>query len=60
MQVLFFSIRPVYDDLVAKSEEVDYSEQIHASWLLAHVDDPMLKATIRQAYRQIGYSLNGF
>merc|ERR1712232_841195 len=44
-RVLFFSIRPLYKDLVAATaegnksvadnDEHDYSEQVHAGWLLA-------------------------
>lgn len=70
LNVLFFSIRPLYkyssadarqDKVqVADIDEHDYSEQVHASWLLARMDDENSKSRIRDANFRLGHVLGDY
>jgi len=73
--VLFFSARPVFEDMaaphgsskdnlegpsVADNDEHDYSEQVHAGWLLARLQSDEETARVQEMYRLLGYRLDEF
>ena len=62
--VLFFSVRPLHtgDAIEQTGEEYDASSQVHAAYLLRHMEkmpEPE-KYAVRAMYKQEGYDLKPF